>query len=172
MFRFSLDIKDALKRSEKELLKAGIIPDSDFTQALWKNLEQKYPKYDFHPGAEINDRVIRLEFLTLLNEYHFQSDATPKSYKEASNIVSETFFFVPERVWLEDSLNPTPDRNVSEDNDSFDEEEDFAPINNPKFLSSPVITKVRSIESPKTRETRPGYCKCGSGKKYKKCCGK
>lgn len=178
MFRFSLDIKDALNRSEKELFKVGIVADPDFTQKLWRELEQQYPQYNFYPGAEIKDRVARLAHNILEDEYHFRCDATPINYEEASNIVSEAFFFPPERVWLEDSLIPTPDsnRNVNEENDSFDDsfddENGFVPMNDSKFLPSPVITKVSSIEPSKTTKIRPGYCKCGSGKKYKKCCGK
>lgn len=192
MFRFSMDTKDASNRSAKELLKSNIVADPEFTQKLWENLKQKYPQYDFYPGARIKDKTASLEFRTLEYEEHFRCDATPNNYEEASNIVSEAFFFGPERVWLEDSLITTPDpnddsNNYDDDNDDFDDDDDFlggeivinrTPSSSTfKSLSSLSLSQTSrkppvAPEEPKKNLIRPGYCKCGSGKKYKKCCGK
>lgn len=146
MFRFSMDIKDALKHSEKELLSAGIFQDSDFTQQLWKELQDKYPQYQFYPGVDIENNEAKSAYLMLEDECHFRCNITPGSYEEASDIVSSIFFFQPERVWLEDSLIPS---------------------------SRPTYENYNTDSAaPVKRNVRPGYCKCGSGKKYKKCCGK
>jgi uncharacterized protein YecA (UPF0149 family) len=54
----------------------------------------------------------------------------------------------------------------------LDHEIPEAPVLRPEMTAPQVPTTVRPIRKPLGKVGRNDPCPCGSGKKYKKCCGK
>jgi hypothetical protein len=99
MFRFSMDIRDASIYTDSGLRKYGLMEDAMFLREKWIDFFKKHPNYDpENPASEGYDEALKLS-----QEIVFRMRIrSPKTVEDARNLVQNTFFFSPQRVWLGD----------------------------------------------------------------------